>query len=111
MLSLIFALTFTCTANSAELEPYIEYKNVLAFVDSDYRIDTHHLRFGATYGKVYAEVGPTTSDGFTNNTGVSGEVGYKFKFNDSWTLKGKWEGVDRDDVFGHKLETELRYTF
>ena len=89
-------------------QPYLEYKSELKYVGDNFKRDIHHLRFGAKFGMLYAELGAVTSD---VGDGTSAEIGYKFKLSDRFTLKGKWEGTDVDSLFGHKLETEIRFTF
>lgn len=100
--------SLTAVAEDWTPQPYLEYKQELKYVGDLFKRDIHHLRFGAKFGMLYAELGPMTSDG---NDGVSAEIGYKFKLSDRFVLKGKWEGVDQNSVFGHKLETEIRFTF
>ena len=109
----LLVLTFSGVSYAAELDltPYIEYKNELKYKGSEFQDDIHHLRFGAQLGKVYAEIGPMSSD---LGTGTSAEVGYKWKFTDRWIIKGKWEATNQDrngPDLNHKLETELRVTF
>lgn len=83
---------------------YLEYKSEVKFRNSNHRNSVDHLRFGYKFdNNVYIEVGPRTD-------GTSGELGYKYKFSDTWSIKGKWEAHDIDR-FKHKLETELRYSF
>lgn len=106
---LLGLLLIPSSAFSAELTPYIEWKNVQAYKDSNKAGHINHLRMGTKFGNFYAEAGGARTD--SNKDGFSGEAGYKWKLNQSFTLKGKWEGVDLNDTFGHKLETELRYTF
>ena len=109
----LLVLTFSGVSYAAELDltPYVEYKNELKYKGSEFQDDIHHVRFGAQVGRFYGEIGPMSSD---LGIGTSGEVGYKFKFNDRVTLKGKWEGTHNDrngPDLHHKLETELRVTF
>ena len=84
--------------------PYIEYKNEVKYLNSSHTSTVNHIIGGYEFKtgnlKLYGEAGYTTE-------GTSIEVGYKFKPLKNLTLKGKWEGVDRE----HKLETEVRYTF
>ena len=97
--------------------PYIEYKNGIKFDEFDalgsFEDSTSNLRVGSTFsvlgGNVYAVVGKF-GDGFNFNGGESSEVGYKFKFDNGFTVKGKVESKNVDD-WSHKLETEIRYSF
>lgn len=93
---------------TAETQPYVEYKSELRFTDTRYDATADTLRFGLKFDKWYAELGATTS---TFGTGLSTEIGYKFKLAKRWELKGKWEGGDVNPLFKSKLETEVRYYF
>ena len=102
-------------ASTASAGAYVEYKNNVAFDKFDslgsFDDTVSHLRVGATFfgGKAYAEVGKF-GDALNFNTGESSEVGYKFKFDNGFTVKGKVESKNVDD-WSHKLETEIRYSF
>ena len=99
----IFALFFLLLSGAcASADPYIEYKNELKYRDTNFREDIHHFRLGYNFEKFYFEGGPR-SDGYAT------EVGYKIK-QGPLTFKGKWEG-SKTEVFDHKLETEIRYTW
>ena len=95
--------------------PYVEYKNNVKFDKFDslgsFDSTVGNLRVGSTFldGKAYVEVGKF-GDGLDFNTGESTEAGYKFKFNNGFTVKGKVESTNVDE-WSHKLETEVRYSF
>ena len=85
-------------SRSVLAEPYVEYKNQDEL--------TSNLRVGTSFkvlGDVYAEVGKIGS-------GESSEVGYQFKFNNGFTVKGMVESVNDED-WSHRLEAEVRYFF
>ena len=83
---------------------YIEYKNELKFINSEFDKRVDHLRIGYRFeNDAYFEIGPRTD-------GVSGEVGYKYEFSDAWSWKGKWE-ANETLGFQHKIEAEIRYRF
>jgi len=86
--------------------PYLEFKNVVPFVDTYSQTSTSHLRLGYKLkNNLYVEGGVMSH-------GTSYEAGYKFS-RGNWTIKGKWEGTDSNqrDTFNSKLETEIRFTF
>tara|TARA_X000001382_G_C3162385_1_gene176693 strand:- start:405 stop:758 length:354 start_codon:yes stop_codon:yes gene_type:complete len=97
--------------------PYVEYKNQIEFDKFDsigsFDESTSNLRVGTSFkvfgGDVYAEVGKF-GGGFNFNGGESSEVGYQFKFNNGFTVKGMVESVNDDD-WSHRLEAEVRYSF
>lgn len=104
----------TCAgAATADTRWYTEYKHDMNFIDEEYVQDSarNNLRFGAQGEIFYIEAGPSERAG---DFGASLEAGYKWKFADSWELKGKLESFQFDqnegDV-GSKIETELRYYF
>ena len=91
--------------------PYVEYKNQIEFDKFDsigsFDESTSNLRVGTSFkvlgGDVYAEVGKIGS-------GESSELGYQFKFNNGFTVKGMVESVNDED-WSHRLEAEVRYSF
>ena len=105
----VILLTFASTA-SADLpfRSYAEWKNEIKMVNSTHKVNIDHLRFGAKFDNFYGELGPMSTD---IGSGLSYELGYKFKVSGKWELKGKWEGTTINDILGHKLETEIRYYF
>ena len=117
MSKLIAVVMSVLMSASVVAGPYIEYKNGIKFDEFDsigsFDESTSNLRVGTSFkvlgGKVYAEVGKF-GDGFNFNSGESSEVGYKFKFDNGFTVKGKVESKNVDD-WSHKLETEIRYSF
>lgn len=102
MKKLIIAASIVTCLNVYAL-PYIEYKN-----EYDVRKEnhTHHIRSGYKWNNnLYMEAGKMTD-------GYSSEFGYKWKFEDNWVVKGKFETKKKDGSKSKsKLETELRYTF
>lgn len=83
---------------------YLEYKSEAKFRNSNHTSSVDHLRVGYQFdNNFYFEAGPRTD-------GASGEIGYKYRFSDKWSFKGKWEGHDTDRLT-HKIECELRYRF
>jgi len=105
---LILLLVLFVSTASADFRSYVEWKNEIKMVNSNHKVNIDHLRFGAKFNKFYGEIGPMSTD---IGSGISAELGYKFKFKKRWELKGKWEGTTIDDILGHKLETELRFYF
>ena len=107
---IILLVLLISASASAEIpfRSYVEWKNEIKMLNSSHKVNIDHLRFGAKFDKFYAELGPMTTD---IGSGVSYELGYKFKFKTKWELKGKREGTTINDILGHKLETELRYYF
>lgn len=103
----LLLILFAGTA-SADARTYVEWKNEIKMLNSSHKVNIDHLRFGAKWDKFYGELGPMSTD---IGSGVSYELGYKFKFTGKWEFKGKWEGTTINDILGHKLETELRYYF
>lgn len=92
----------------ADSSTYIEMKSETSFNDQFHRGDTtNHTRLGfekkTTFGKVYIEGGHMTD-------GHSFEAGYKYRWGENLTIKGKFEGKDASQLKS-KLETEVRYTF
>ena len=92
----------------ANADTYIEIKSETKFNDQMHRGDTtNHTRLGfekkTTFGKVYIEGGHMTD-------GHSFEAGYKYRWGEHLTFKGKFEGKDSSQLKS-KLETEVRYTF
>jgi hypothetical protein len=101
MTILIMSIPMTALAN-----PYLEFKNVVPFVDTYSQTSISHLRLGYKLkNNLYVEGGVMSH-------GTSYEAGYKFS-KGNWTIKGKWEGTDSNqrDTFNSKLETEIRFTF
>jgi hypothetical protein len=101
MTILIMSIPMTALAN-----PYLEFKNVVPFVDNYSQTSTSHLRLGYKLkNNLYVEGGVMSH-------GTSYEAGYKFS-RGNWTIKGKWEGMDSNqrDTFNSKLQTEIRFTF
>ena len=99
MKKLIVVALVSLMSRSVLADPYVECKNQ----DES----TSNLRVGTSFkvlgGDVYAEVGKIGS-------GESSEVGYQFKFNNGFTVKGMVESVNDDD-WSHRLEAEVRYSF
>jgi hypothetical protein len=86
--------------------PYVEFKNVVPFVDNYSQTSTSHLRLGYKLkNNLYVEGGVMSH-------GTSYEAGYKFS-RGNWSIKGKWEGLNSNqrDTFNSKLQTEIRFTF
>ena len=83
---------------------YIEWKNEIKYVNSEYVQTINHVRPGVKVGNFYLE------GGYFSEGDFSTEAGYKFRITPNLQLKGKWEGTV-DEEFKHKLETELRWTF
>ena len=101
MTILMMSIPMTALAN-----PYLEFKNVVPFVDTYSQTSISHLRLGYKLkNNLYVEGGVMSH-------GTSYEAGYKFS-RGNWTIKGKWEGTDSNqrDTFRSKLETEIRFTF
>ena len=101
MTILMMSIPMTALAN-----PYLEFKNVVPFVDTYSQTSISHLRLGYKLkNNLYVEGGVMSH-------GTSYEAGYKFS-RGNWTIKGKWEGTDSNqrDTFNSKLETEIRFTF
>lgn len=108
-LTIIFLLVFASIAQADNFRSYVEYKNEMRFVNGQHLPrDAHHLRFGLVYSNFYGELGGVDTD---FGSGVSGEFGYKFRFDQQWEIKGKWEGTSLSNDLGHKLETEFRFYF
>lgn len=99
MKKLIVVALVSLMSRSVLADPYVECKNQ----DES----TNNLRVGTSFkvlgGDVYAEVGKIGS-------GESSEVGYQFKFNNGFTVKGMVESVNDED-WSHRLEAEVRYFF
>ncbi len=94
----------------ATANPYVEFKSKAKKIKGDsyavsYFTDdaTNHFRLGYEGKSAYFEAGKMTS-------GVSTEAGYKFKFKNGFTVKGKVESTNVDS-WEHSFETEVRYTF
>ena len=115
MSKLVAVLVSVLMSVSVVAGPYIEYKNNVSFEKFDaigsFDETVSNLRVGTTFlgGKAYAEVGKF-GEGLDFNTGESTEVGYKFKFDNGFTVKGKVESKNVEE-WSHKLETEVRYSF
>ena len=115
MNKLVAVLVSVLMSVSVVAGPYIEYKNNVSFEKFDaigsFDETVSNLRVGTTFlgGKAYAEVGKF-GEGLDFNTGESTEVGYKFKFDNGFTVKGKVESKNVEE-WSHKLETEVRYSF
>lgn len=84
---------------------YAEYKNEWNLNSWDYKSTQQFLRFGMEFDKFYVEAGPMYSA--SGDLDISSEMGYKFKLNERFQLKGKFE----TKAEGAKLETEFRYYF
>lgn len=99
----LFTAALLClSVSSANATSYVEYKTKQKFSYNDYDKSVNHLRLGyKADNNLYFEAGKMTD-------GYSAEIGYKFKFNEKFVLKGKWEGEDTTK-FKHGFETELRY--
>ena len=101
IMTILMSIPMTILAN-----PYLEFKNVVPFVDTYSQTSISHLRLGYKLkNNLYVEGGVMSH-------GTSYEAGYKFS-RGNWTIKGKWEGTDshQRDTFRSKLETEIRFTF
>ena len=101
IMTILMSIPMTILAN-----PYLEFKNVVPFVDTYSQPSISHLRLGYKLkNNLYVEGGVMSH-------GTSYEAGYKFS-KGNWTIKGKWEGTDSNqrDTFNSKLETEIRFTF
>ena len=101
IMTILMSIPMTALAN-----PYLEFKNVVPFVDTYSQTSISHLRLGYKLkNNLYVEGGVMSH-------GTSYEAGYKFS-RGNWTIKGKWEGTDshQRDTFNSKLETEIRFTF
>ena len=101
IMTIFMSIPMTISAN-----PYLEFKNVVPFVDNYSQTSTSHLRLGYKLkNNLYVEGGVMSH-------GTSYEAGYKFS-RGNWTIKGKWEGMDSNqrDTFNSKLQTEIRFTF
>lgn len=115
MSKLVAVLVSVLLSVSVLAGPYVEYKNNVKFDKFDslgsFDNSVSNLRVGTTFlgGKAYAEVGKF-GDGLDFNTGESTEVGYKFKLDNGFTVKGKVESTNVEE-WSHKLETEVRYSF
>ena len=105
MKKLIVVALVSLMSRSVLADPYVECKNQDELT-SNLRVGTSFKVFG---GDVYAEVGKF-GGGFNFNGGESSEVGYQFKFNNGFTVKGMVESVNDDD-WSHRLEAEVRYSF
>ena len=108
VLFLGLTLLWSYAIQADDFRSYVEWKNEIKMVNSNHKVNIDHLRFGAKFNKFYGEIGPMSTD---IGSGISAELGYKFKFKKRWELKGKWEGTTINDILGHKLETELRFYF
>lgn len=103
-MKLFMAALLCVSVSGANATPYVEFKTKQKFINDNYDNTANHLRLGfKADNNLYFEAGPMTD-------GYSAEIGYKVKFNNSFTLKGKWEGEDTNRL-KHGFETELRYTF
>ena len=107
-IALLVLFLSTSALADVPFRSYVEWKNEIKMVNSNHKVNIDHLRFGAKFDKFYGELGPMSTD---IGSGISYELGYKFKFNTKWELKGNWEGTTINDILGHKLETELRFYF
>ena len=107
MKKLIVVALVSLMSVSAFAGPYVEAKNKIKFTEFD-NIDlgsgTNHLRLGYKGKNTYIEAG-AMSDG-----GTSAEAGYKFKFDNGFTVKGMIESTNVD-AWKHGVETEIRYSF
>ena len=91
---------------SAMAGPYVEAKNQVKFTDFEDATmsgSISHLRMGYQGSNAYIEAGRFRD-------GSSAEAGYKFKFDNGFTVKGKVESL-RIDSWKHAVETEIRYSF
>ena len=107
MKTIIIAAALMGTVASAG--PYVEVKSKAKFDGESYAVSyltndaTNYLRFGYEGEMAYFEAGGMTG-------GFSTEAGYKFKFKNGWTIKGKVESGNAEG-WEHSVETEIRYTF
>ena len=105
-MKLIMTILMMSIPMTANANPYLEFKNVVPFVDTYSQTSISHLRLGYKLkNNLYVEGGVMSH-------GTSYEAGYKFS-KGNWTIKGKWEGTDSNqrDTFRSKLETEIRFAF
>jgi len=106
MKKLITVVLVTLMSVSAFAGPYVQLKNKVKFTefsDATFSGSTSHFRLGYKGKSTYIEAGAMTG-------GSSVEAGYKFKFGNGFSIKGKIESTNVDD-WKHGFETKIRYSF
>ena len=109
-------------SNIAVSGPYLMSKHEFKMKDSDYDKTINHIRFGNSWKtegglKLYGELGIAESvkngNGFGDGTaGTSYEFGFKKKITDSFSWKGKWEGMELPNSSNsHKIEIKTKWRF
>ena len=106
MKKLIVVALVSLMSVSAFAGPYVHLKNKIKFTefsDATFSGSTSHLRLGYKSKTTYIEAGAMTG-------GSSVEAGYKFKFDNGFTVKGKIESTNVDD-WKHGVQTDILYSF
>lgn len=102
--------------------PYLMSKHEFKMKDSDYSKTVNHIRFGNSMKtesgwKLYGELGVAESINngsglFDGDAGTSYEFGFKKKITDSFSWKGKWEGLELpNSTNSHKVEIKTKWKF
>jgi len=110
------------TSNISLADPYVMTKHEFKMSDTNYSKTINHIRFGNSWKtegglKLYGEVGvaesvPHGSDIFEGTAGKSYQFGFGKKVNDSFSVKGKWEGVELPNSSNsHKVEIKTKWKF
>jgi hypothetical protein len=122
MKKLLFIPILLSLSNLAFSGPYLMSKHEFKMKDSDYDKTVNHVRLGNSWKtesglKLYGEVGVIESikngNGlFDGDAGTSYEFGFKKKITDSFSWKGKWEGMELpNSSHGHKIEIKTKWKF
>ena len=109
-------------SNLAISGPYLMSKHEFKMKDTNYDKTINHIRFGNSWKtegglKLYGEVGvaesvPHGSNIFDGDAGSSYEFGFKKKITDSFSWKGKWEGIELPNSSNsHKIEIKTKWKF
>ena len=119
LITLIFFLFF-CSLTYAET--YMTSKHEFKMKDTDYSSTINHIRFGHSWKtegglKLYGEIGAAESvshgkDILDGVAGKSYEFGFSKKITDTFSWKGKWEGLENHNAKNsHKIEIKTKWEF
>ncbi len=122
MKRLLLTLFLFFVSNWSFSGPYIMSKHEFKMDDTNYTKTINHIRFGnswKTHGglKLYGEFGIAESvshgsDIFEGDAGKSYEFGFSKKATDSFSWKGKWEGLEsHNSSNSHKIEIKTKWQF
>ena len=112
-------LSFSTSALSG---PYLMSKHEFKMKDSDYSKTINHIRLGNSWKtesgwKLYGELGVAESINngsglFDGDAGKSYQFGFSKKVTDSFSWKGKWEGLELpNSTNSHKVEIKTKWKF